>query len=98
MNLESNELVCVQPLQVFSFDVPGEFQTDIVDGHCPLFVAVDPFEAERLHLLWILRVSCEVKQPRALAVLQKPLAFEFSRVPCNRKMNFLPPGLGKINS
>src|SRR5258708_5813155 len=98
MNLESDELVRIQSLQVFSFDVPGEFQTDIVDGHCPLFVAVDPFETERLHLLWILRVSCEMKQPRALAILQKPLAFEFSRVPRDRKMNFLPPGLGKIQA
>ena len=57
MNLESNELVRVQSLQVFGFDVPGEFQADIVDGHRPLFVAVDPFETERLHLLRILRVS-----------------------------------------
>src|SRR5229473_3393483 len=96
MNLESNELVRVQSLQVFGFDVPGEFQADIVDSHRPLFVAVDPFETERLHLLWILRVSCEMKQPRALAVLQKPFAFEFSGIPRDRKMNFLPPGLGKI--
>src|SRR3981081_1764737 len=37
-----------------------------------------------------------MKQPRALTVLQKPLAIEFSCVPRDRKMNFLPPGLGKI--
>src|SRR3989442_359857 len=78
MNLESDELVRIQSLQVLSFDVPGEFQTDIVDGHCPLFVAVDPFETERLHLLRIFRLSCEMKQPRTLSVLQKSLAFEFS--------------------
>src|SRR6266404_8172674 len=86
MNLESDELVCVQPLQVFAFDVPGEFQADIVNGHRPLFVAVDPFESERLHLLCVLRVRHEMKQPRAFAALQKPLAFEFSCVPrdCKR--------------
>src|SRR5712692_2883200 len=37
-----------------------------------------------------------MKQSRAFAVMQKPLAFEFSRVPRDRKMNFLPPGLRKI--
>src|ERR1700687_802337 len=96
MNLESDELVRVQALQLFGFYFPGEFQADIVNGHRPLFVAVDPFESERLHLLRILLVSYEMKQPRALAILQKPLAFEFSCVPRDRKMNFLPPGLGKI--
>jgi len=63
MNLESDELVCVQPLQVFGFDVPREFQADIVNGHRPLFVAVDPFESERFHLLCVLRVRHEMKQP-----------------------------------
>src|ERR1700674_1637925 len=98
MNLERNELVRVQSLQVFGFDVPGEFQADIVDGHDPLFVAVDPFETKRFHLLQILRLSCEMKQPRTLAVLQKSLACECSRVPHDRKMNFLTSGLGKIHA
>src|SRR6267154_1060675 len=98
MNLESDELVGVQLLQVFGFDVPGEFQTDIVDGHRPLFIFVNPFETERLHLRQVLRVSYEMKQPRALAVMQKPLAVEFSGVPRDRKMNLLSPGFGKIQS
>src|SRR5260370_11570842 len=98
MNLESNELVRIQSLQVFGFDIPREFQANIMDGHRPLFVVVDPFETQRLHLLQILRLSREMKQPRALGVPQKPLAFEFSCIPRDRKMNFLPPGLGKIHA
>jgi len=39
-----------------------------------------------------------MKQPRAFAIVQKPLALEFSSVARNRKMNFLPPGLRKIHS
>src|SRR5207244_13116376 len=98
MNLESDELVGVQLLQVLGFDVPGEFQTDIVDGHRPLFVFVNPFETERLHLRQVLGVSYEMKQPRALAVIEKPLALEFSCIPRDRKMNLLSPGLGEIQS
>src|SRR6266581_6590252 len=39
-----------------------------------------------------------MKQARAFTVMQKPLAFEFSRIPRDCKMNFLPPGLRKIQS
>src|SRR5260370_14195265 len=98
MNLESNQLVRVQPLQILRFDIPGEFQADIVDGHRPLLLAVDSSETERLHLLRILRVSDKMKQAGALAVPQKTFAFEFPRVPRDRKLNFLPPRLGKIQS
>src|SRR5260370_9931226 len=98
MNLESYELIRVQPLQVFPFDVPGEFQAHVMDGHRPLLFAVDPSEAQRLHLLRILRVSYEMKQPGAFTVMQKPFAIELSRVPRDRKVNFLPSRLGEIQS
>ena len=61
MNLESNELIRVQPLQVLGFDVPCEFQADIVNSHRPLFIAIDSFESQRLHLLRILLVRREMK-------------------------------------
>src|SRR5260370_11136526 len=69
-----------------------------MDGHRPLLFAVGPSEAQRLHLLRIFRVSYEMKQPGAFTVMQKPLAFEFSRVPRDRKVNFLPSRLGEIQS
>src|SRR5260370_40501751 len=39
-----------------------------------------------------------MKKPRALAILQKTFAFESPRVPRDREMNFLPSGLGKIQT
>src|SRR5258708_30439135 len=98
MNLERNELIRVQSLQVFRFDFPGEFQAHIMYGHRRLLLAVDPSETERFHLLCILRVSYKMKEPGAFAIMQKPFAFEFSRVPRDRKMNFLPSRLGEIQS
>src|SRR5260370_6441882 len=98
VNLESNELVRVQPLQVLRFDVSGNLQALVMDGHRRLLLAVDPSEAQRLHLVGVLRVSYEMKQPGAFTVMQKPFAFEFSRVSRDRKMNFLPSRLGEIQS
>src|SRR5258708_38940396 len=69
-----------------------------MDGHGPLLRAVDPCQTERFHLLRRLRVSYEMKQPGAFTVMQKPFAFEFSRVSRERKMNFLPSRLGEIQS
>src|SRR6266436_6490133 len=37
-------------------------------------------------------------QPGAFTAMQKPFAFEFSRVSRDRKMNFLPSRLGEIQS
>src|SRR5258708_4272599 len=98
MNLEGDQLIRVQRLQIFRLDVPREFQAHIVDGHRQLSFVIDSFETEGLHLLWILRVRREMKQPRALTVSQKSLAVEFPGVPRNRKMNFLPPRLPKFHS
>ena|SRR5438132_1019938 len=96
MDLESNQLVRVQALQVFRFDVPREFQADVVDGHRQLPVFVNSFESQRLHLLRIFRINYEMKQSSAFTIMQKPFAFELSGVPRDREMNLLPPGLGKI--
>jgi len=61
-------------------------------AHC--FVAVDPFlESERFHLLCVLRVRHENETAPRLRRPAEPLAFEFSCVPRDRKMNFLRPGL-----
>src|SRR5712664_762238 len=68
MNLESNQLVRVQPLQVSRLDVPGKLYADIVDGHRPLLLVVDPAEAQSFHLLRVLRVRYKMKQARTLAV------------------------------
>src|SRR6266446_10615800 len=96
MNLESDQLVRVQPLQVLRFDVPGKFQADIVDSHRPWSVFINSFESQRLHLLRIFWIGHEMKQSRALTVVQESFAFEFAGVPRDREMNFLPPRLGKI--
>src|SRR5882757_7591869 len=96
VNSEGNKFIGVQPLEVLRLDVAGEFQADIMDGHRPLLVFIYSFETERLHLLRILRVSYKVKKARSLAIVEKSLTFELSRVPRDRKMNLLPPRLGKI--
>src|ERR1700730_7024030 len=98
MNLERYELVGVQPSEVPALDGSCEFQADVVYGHGQLLVPVDSFKAEGLHLLGIVRIGQEVKQTRPLAVLEKPLAFEFSGVPHDREMHFLPSGFREIES
>jgi len=81
MNLESDELVRIHPCRFSALMSLANFRLTswMAIAHClsPSILS----KTERLHLLRILRLSCEMKQPRTLAVLQKSLAFEFSCVP-----------------
>jgi len=95
MNLERKELIRVQSLQVFALMSLANFKLTSWMAIRPLLLAVDPSETERFHLLCILRVSYKMKEPGAFAIMQKPFAFEFSRVPRDRKMNFCRPVLEK---
>src|SRR5208283_904890 len=97
VDAKGNKFVGVEAFEIFRFDSADEIETDIHDGHEVLVVFVHN-EAERLHLLRVVGVRHEVKDPCAFTVFQVALAIEAAGVARDTELRLLPARLGEIDA
>src|SRR5262249_29646802 len=97
-NAESDQLVRIQPFQIARLHFLRIVQRHIEDGHGELLFIVNAGETETVHPRDVLRVSREVKDAGAFAIVEKTFGVDLARIARDDELDVLLAGLGKVDA